>query len=123
MRTPDDVAVMLGLRALGWGSRRIAAELGCSRNTVRRHLEAGSWLEYGGSRRSRVLDGLEDWLAERFRRHRGNADVVRQDLAREHGLVVSLRTIERAVAPLRPFTGGQPMNHAFCVDRPRDRLR
>jgi len=61
----------------------------------------GSWLEYGGSRRSRVLDGLEDWLAERFRRHRGNADVVRQDLAREHGLVVSLRTIERAVAPLR----------------------
>ena len=101
MRTPDDVAVMLGLRALGWGSRRIAAELGCSRNTVRRHLEVGSWLEYGGSRRSRVLDGLEDWLAERFRRHRGNADVVRQDLAREHGLVVSLRTIERAVAPLR----------------------
>jgi len=101
MRTPDDVAVMLGLRALGWGSRRIAAELGCSRNTVRRHLEVGSWLEYGGSRRSRVLDGLEDWLAERFRRHCGNADVVRQDLAREHGLVVSLRTIERAVAPLR----------------------
>jgi transposase len=27
--------------------------------------------------------------------------VVRQDLAREHGLSVSLRTVERAVAPLR----------------------
>jgi len=32
-------------------------------------------------------------LAERFRRHRGNADVVRQELAREHGVRVSLRTI------------------------------
>ena len=48
-----------------------------------------------------MLDGLEGWLAERFRQHRGNADVVRQELAREHGLVVSLRTVERAVAPLR----------------------
>lgn len=49
----------------------------------------------------KALDGLEDWLAERFRRHRGNADVVRQDLAREHGIAVSMRTVDRAVAPLR----------------------
>jgi hypothetical protein len=28
-------------------------------------------------------------------------DVVRQDLAREKGIVVTLRTVERAVAPLR----------------------
>jgi transposase len=41
------------------------------------------------------------WLTERFTRHRGNADVVRQDLAHELGVVVSLRTIERALAPLR----------------------
>ncbi len=40
-------------------------------------------------------------MAERFRRHRGNADVVRQELAREHGIRVSLRTVERAVEPLR----------------------
>ena len=40
-------------------------------------------------------------MAERFRRHRGNCDVVRQDLSREHGLTVSLRTVERAAAPLR----------------------
>jgi hypothetical protein len=30
-----------------------------------------------------------------------NADVVRQALLREHQLTVSLRTVERAVAPLR----------------------
>lgn len=44
---------------------------------------------------------LEEWLAERFRRHRGNCDVVRQDLMREHAITVSLRTVEPAAAPLR----------------------
>jgi transposase len=47
-------------------------------------------------RRGRLV-GLEGWLRERFVQHRGNADVVRQELEREHGLVVSLRTVERAV--------------------------
>jgi transposase len=101
MRTPDEVATMLRLRALGWGTKRIAAELGCSRNTVKRYIETDGWTAYRRPKRERVLGGLEEWLAERFRRHRGNADVVRQDLEREHGLSVSLRTVERAVAPLR----------------------
>src|SRR3546814_4584174 len=69
--------------------------------TVRRYLAGGGWVSYQAPRRAKALDGLEGWLAERFRRHRGNADVVRQDLEREHGIVVSLRTVERAVAPLR----------------------
>jgi len=101
MREPDEVAAMLRLKALGWGVRRIARELGCSHMTVRRYLAAGGWTAYQKPERPRMLDGLEGWLAERFRQHRGNADVVRQELAREHGLVVSLRTVERAVAPLR----------------------
>jgi transposase len=101
MRAPDEVATMLRLRALGWGVRRIARELGCSHMTVRRYLEAGGWPGYRAPRRARTLDGLEAWLAERFRRHRGNADVVRQELAREHGIAVSLRTVERAVQELR----------------------
>ena len=101
MRTPDEVAAMVRLKALGWGAKRIAAALGCSRNTVKRYLEAGGWAGYRAPRRPRRLDGLEAWLAERFRQHRGNADVVRQELEREHGIVVSLRTVERAVAPLR----------------------
>ncbi|WP_446719473.1 IS21 family transposase [Inquilinus sp. OTU3971] len=101
MRTPDEVAAMLRLWSLGWGTKRIAAEFGCSRNTVKRYVAAGGWAAYRRPARSRALAGLEEWLAERFRRHRGNADVVRQDLAREHGLRVSLRTVERAVAPLR----------------------
>lgn len=101
MLMPDEVSAMVRLHEMGWGTKRIAAELGCSRTTVKRYIEADGWVAYRKPRRPKALDGLEGWLAERFRRHRGNADVVRQDLAREHGILVSLRTIERAVVPLR----------------------
>jgi transposase len=101
MRAPEEVAVMLRLRALGWGAKRIAAELGCSRNTVRRYLRQGGWAPPRTPARRGTLDGLEAWLGERFRRHRGNADVVRQELLAEHGVAVSLRTVERAVRHLR----------------------
>ena len=101
MLAPDEVAAMVHLHKLGWGSKRIAGELACSRNTVRRYLGAGGWAAIRPPQRKRRLDGLEEWLAQRFRQHRGNCDVVRQDLLREHGLTVSLRTVERAAAPLR----------------------
>ena len=101
MQTPDEVAAMLRLKGLGWGIKRIARELGCSHMTVRHYVAQGGWLPYRGSGRRRVLAGLEDWVAERFRRHAGNADVVRQELLAEKGLKLSLRTVERAVAALR----------------------
>ena len=101
MQAPEEVAVMVRLQALGWGAKRIAAELGCSRNTVRYYLRRGGWAPYRVPPRQGALAGLEDWLAERFRQHRGNADVVRQELATAHGIAVSLRTVERAVASRR----------------------
>lgn len=101
MKEPDEVSAMLRLKALGWGSRRISAELGCSRTTVRRWLEQGEWRRPAPVSRAKGLDGLEAWVEERFRRHAGNADVVRQELAAEKGVAVSLRTVERAVAHLR----------------------
>ena len=52
-------------------------------------------------RSAKPLEGLDAWLTERFLQHDGNADVVRQQLAVEHDLDVSLRTVERAVQPLR----------------------
>ena len=90
---------MVRLKALGWGVRRIARELGCSHTTVRRYLAAGGWTPHRSPERPSTLAGHEDGLGERLRRHRGNADVVRQDLEREHGLKVSPRTIQRAVSP------------------------
>ena len=101
MKEPDEVSAMLRLKGLGWGARRIAVELGCSRTTARRWLKEGTWRRPSPPSRPKALGGLEAWVEERFRRHAGNADVVRQELAAEKGIEVSLRTVERAVAHLR----------------------
>src|ERR1700749_4881383 len=90
MKAPDDVSAMLRLQGLAWGSKRIAAELGCSRNTVRHWLAQGDWRRWASPSRSKKLDGLSEWVRERFRQHAGNADMVRQELAREKKIVVSL---------------------------------
>lgn len=101
MQTPEAVAAMTRLYALGWGFRRIAEEVGCSRNTIKHDLHQAGWAPYRSPVRPRKLAPLEDWLATSFRQHRGNADVVRQELQRVHGVTVSLRTVERAVQPWR----------------------
>ena len=49
---------MLRLHGLGWGARRIAAELGCDRETVQRYVATGGWAAYRGPRRPGVLAGL-----------------------------------------------------------------
>ena len=100
MKTRDDVSAMLRLKALGWGSKRIAVELRCSPGTVRHWSARGKWRPYTSPSRSRKLGGLSDWLREHFRFHAGNTDAVRQELTREKNITVSLHTVERAVAPL-----------------------
>lgn len=120
VRTPDDVAVILRLHAQGWGTKRIAREVGCARNAVKRYLAPGAemaWTPGIPRPRPRALDALAGWVTERFHRHQGRADVVRQDLLREHGLTVSLRTVERAVAPLRRHS--RPRCWRPCASRPR----
>lgn len=101
MKTPDDVTAMVRLKACGWGIKRIARELGCSHHTVKHYVSAGAPVPFKAPQRPKALDGHEDWLRERFLRHRGNADVVRQDLVAEKGIAVSLRTLQRAVQPYR----------------------
>ncbi len=101
MQTPEDVAQMLRLERTGMGIKAIAVAMGCSKNTVRRLVRAGGWQPYKKPVRKTALGALGQWLAERLRQHHGNADVVRQQLEREHGIAVSLRTVERAVAPYR----------------------
>ena len=62
----------------------------------------GRLAPFAGARRGRRRStGWRTGWRERFRRHRGNADVVRQELVAERGITVSLRTVERAVAPCR----------------------
>ena len=90
---------MLQLRSHGVSTYEIVRVLACSRNTVYRYLRQGGW-QSSKPRRTR-LSGHESWLAERFERHGGNADVIRQELRTERSIEVSLRTVERAVQPLR----------------------
>ena len=99
MKSETEVRLMLQLRGRGVSTYAIARVLACSRNTVYRYLRQGGW-QSSKSRRTR-LTGHESWLAERFERHGGNADVIRQELRTERDIEVSLRTVERAVQPLR----------------------
>lgn len=101
MLQPDEVAAMVRLHELGWGAKRLSKEFGCARNTVRRYLRAGGVVPFAKAPRKSAFDGLDDWLRERFFRHNGNADVIRQELASEHGIVIGLRSVELRVQPWR----------------------
>ena len=101
MLEPEEVDRMIDLHRLGWGIKRIARELGVAKNTVKRYVAAGGWVPYQAVKRAGKLKGLEQWMRHCFEQHRGNCDVVRQELARAHGIAVSLRTVERACQPWR----------------------
>jgi transposase len=100
MLQPVDVERILCLYQLGWGSKRISKEIGISRQTVRKYLKAKCW-KPPVPRNTRKLAGLELWLKASFKKHRGNADVIRQELITEHGIHASIRTVQRAVQPFR----------------------
>jgi transposase len=101
MQTPGEVTVMRQLLERGWSQRRIARELGISRHTVSRYLALGTWQPYDSSNRVSQLDGCKAWLQQQFEQHHGNAEVVRQELLKQKGIRVSLRTVERAVQAWR----------------------
>ena len=52
---------MLRLKELGWGSKRIARELGVNRRTVKRYLEVGAGSQQK-PKRHKLLESLENWL-------------------------------------------------------------
>ena len=56
MKTPDDVAEMLRLRACGWGLKRIARQLGCSHHTVKDYVAAGGVKPFKSPERPKRLD-------------------------------------------------------------------
>lgn len=90
---------LFALRRLGWGTKRIAEELGISRNTVKAWLRKGPGRKYEGPLRKGALEPHLGWLRERWLAGVRNGDVFRQELL-GRGIRVSLRTVERALAPL-----------------------
>lgn len=85
----------------GWGSKAIARELAVARNTVRRYRRgapAGVQVRPTARRLSPSDHGRAQALFQGAAE--GNAVVVQQ-LLREQGCAVSVRTVQRAVAPVR----------------------
>jgi transposase len=97
MITPDEVGAIKKLYELGWGARRIARNLGMSRNTVKKHLKIDGYPEYKKPTRPKALEPYREWVEAEYKKHRGNAEVVRQELQSQKGITVSLRTVERSV--------------------------
>ena len=123
MLQPEEVAAMMRLHALGWGAKRLSKEFGCARNTVRRYLRAGGATSFSKPVRKSVFDGLDEWLRERFFRHGGNADVVRQELASEHGIVIGLRSVEKRVEGWRRELKAQKRATVRFETRPGHQLQ
>jgi len=100
MISEEEVKTIHRLYQLGWGKKRIARELGISPNTVKKYL-TGNWEKTTYSPRSKKLDEHQEWLEEQFRKHRGNAAVVYQELKSKQDAEISLRTVQRAVSSIR----------------------
>jgi transposase len=101
MLEPEVVDRIRELSGQGLGSKRIARQLGVSRNTVRRYLAGATvgFQQRPGARRLddhtlREVHDLFGTVAE------GNAVVIQQELA-SRGIDVELRTLQRAVVVRR----------------------
>ncbi len=102
MVEPEIVKQLRVLHDVGWGTKRIARELGISRNSVRRYLREGAAAETQTRPGARTLDDDERALAREFLDGpaEGNGVVVQRLLAQKE-IDVPLRTLQRALAPHR----------------------
>src|SRR5689334_5541035 len=92
MVDPEVVQQLRGLRAQGWGVKRIARELGIARNTVKRYVRGGDAALTQVRPEARALDdGQRERAVELFEQvAEGNAVVVHRELSRE-GTEASVR--------------------------------
>ena len=96
------VTAIRKLAGRGWGSKAIARELGIARNTVRRYRRAPMVLAGQQTRAPRRL--TDEVVHEAQTLYTGVAEsnaVVVHGLLRARGRIIGLRTVQRAVAPVR----------------------
>ena len=103
MIDPEIIRQVRDFTRLGWGAKRIASELGLARNTVRRYQRLPvDWVSAQVRPGAQRLDAVALGRAQQLLvgEAEGNAVVVRRLLAIE-GKAASLRTVQRAVLPVR----------------------
>lgn len=102
MLDPEVVVRIRLLRQLGWGTKRIALEVGVARNSVRRYLREGAAAEKQTRPKAWTLSADQKAKARELLDGpaAGNAVVARRLLA-EQDVVVPLRTLQRVLAPHR----------------------
>src|SRR5688572_1184413 len=94
---PEVIREIRSLGRLGWGSKRIARELGISRNTARRYLRSDGVEQPQQVRfRARRLCAEHVQEAERLleREAEGNAVVVHRLLTASGDVAASVRTVQ-----------------------------
>lgn len=102
MVDPEIVRHLRALKALGWGTKRIARELGIARNSVRRYLREGAAAETQTRPGAWTLDAAQQVTARALLDGpaAGNGVVVQRLLA-EQQVDVPIRTLQRVLAPHR----------------------
>lgn len=101
MITQDVFRRIKELKAKGWGTRRIAKELGLDRNTIKSYLAQEEFVPYSRQRGMHPsLAELEEWLRGRTPEVEFNARVLFQE-AQMKGYSGGYETIKRFVRPLR----------------------
>lgn len=104
MLSKDEILLIHGLKDLGYSIRHVARETGFSRTTVRKYWNAPALTKFE-RRKPRIykscLDPYRTFIEEEFRRHQGNCDVVRQELEKQFGVAVALRTLQHYTRKLR----------------------
>jgi hypothetical protein len=102
MVDPEIVRQLRGVRALGWGIKQLAHELGIARNSVRRYLRRGAAAATQMRPGAWTLDAKQQATARSLLDGpaAGNTVVV-QRLLGERQAEVLLRTLQRVLAPHR----------------------
>ena len=113
MLKEDEVTEIRTLSRHGMSIRKIASELGISRNTVRKYLRGNALAEVRerGPGRPRALGPYEDWLRRRVEAAdpiRLPATVLHREIA-AMGFSGSERTVRRFVAGLYPTPKPEPI--------------
>lgn len=112
MLTQEKVVEIRVMARQGQSIRQIARELGCSRNTVRRHLREAGLVRYGPrALRQTKLDAYKPYLAERVTQAKPQwipATVLLREI-RELGYAGGITQLKAWLAPMKRSQGVEPV--------------